>query len=95
MAIYRTPLGFQALTVTSGAAVALTVPAAANMAVISVENNSIRTRDDGTNPTTTVGFLVFPGNSIELQSLTVLNATKFIAVDATDATLSIQYYQQQ
>jgi hypothetical protein len=91
----RIPIGFQTLTV-SGSAVGLTVPTAANiMAIISVENNSVRYRDDGTNPTASIGFLLYPGNTLNLENLTVLNATKFIAVDGTDATLSIGYYQQQ
>jgi hypothetical protein len=50
-------LGYQQITAT-GTAASLTVPAGAKMAVISVETAAIRWRDDGVDPTTTVGMPV-------------------------------------
>lgn len=94
--IYRTPMGFQSLSVTNSSAVAPTVPSGANMAIIGVENNSVRYRDDGTAPTTSIGLMVNPGNTMEIHDVVVLDATSFIAVDnSATATLSILYYQQQ
>ncbi len=66
------------------------------MAIISVENNSVRYRDDGTAPTTSTGVMVNPANVIEIHDIVVLNATQFIAVDnSSSALLSVSYYQQQ
>lgn len=50
------PVGYQQLTPTSAAA--LTVPTGATFALLTAEVQAIRCRDDGTNPTTSVGFLI-------------------------------------
>ncbi len=51
----RTALGYEQLTSLT-TATALTPPAGATLAVISVEGAAVRYRDDGTAPTATVGM---------------------------------------
>jgi hypothetical protein len=51
------PMGFQQLTSISSAT-SLTVPAGATIAVITVEAEAARYRDDGTAPTASVGILL-------------------------------------
>lgn len=48
-------VGFQSLAVTNTAQ-ALTVPAGAEIAVMTVETNHVMWRDDGTDPTASVGI---------------------------------------
>ena len=88
------PVGYQQLTVT-GTAVALTVPSNANSATIVVEDNGVRFRDDGTNPTAGIGMPLYQNQSIQLQSRSMLEAIKFIRVSATSATLNISYYERK
>jgi len=85
------PLGYQQLTV-STTALSLTVPAKAIRAVIGVEAQPIRWRDDGTNPTSSVGMLQKADTFIEIYDPQALNAFKAIRQDASDATLNISYY---
>lgn len=93
-----TIVDFEALAVTSGAAVSLTstkVQAATNnvkrqYALITVEDNSVRWRADGTAPTTTVGHLAPAGTTIKLDSYAQLLNFKAIAT-AGAANLSVSY----
>ena len=88
--LQSSPKGYQQLTV-STAAVGLTLPAGAQRAVITVEVQSIRWRDDGTAPTDAIGTLVAANATIELNSLLSLRQFKAIRV-SVDAKLSITYY---
>jgi hypothetical protein len=81
-------LGYQQITSLSAAA-ALTVPDGATLAIITPESQSVRWRDDGTNPTSTVGMpltllttLSYDGN---------LKNIRFIQ-QAASATLNVCYY---
>src|SRR5262245_25977813 len=91
-ATWYTVKGFQTLTV-STAAVALTIPAGADWAVLNVEAQPIRWRQDGTDPSGAVGMLVAAGATMAMCGRE-LNVTKFIrASTATgDAILSIHFY---
>lgn len=82
-------LGFQALTVSSSA-VGFTKPVGASFALIRSETADVRWRDDGTNPTATVGALLAANESLEYDG--PLDAIKFIRTGGTDATLGIHYY---
>ena len=82
--------GFQTLTVSS-TAVALTVPATARLAVLTILADNIRYRDDGTNPTATVGMLVVAGSDIVVCGGPSLGAFRMIR-QTTDATVSVSYY---
>lgn len=87
-------LGYQQLSSLSSAA-ALTVPAGATIAEICVETASVRYRDDGTNPTTSVGMLVAPASSTIpscFQYGGPLAAIKFIAVSGSPV-IDVSYYQ--
>lgn len=82
------PVGYQQITPLT-AATALTVPARASYAVITVEGQPVRWRDDGTNPTASVGnplpvgaTLIYDGN---------LAAIKFIQT-AVAGTINVAYY---
>ena len=84
------PLGFQKLTV-SDSAVGLTVPLNANRALIVVEDATIRWRDDGSDPSTTVGTPLLQNQSMVLDHEDSLAAFKAIRDDSTDAVLNITY----
>ena len=87
----RKPYGYQQITV-STSAVGLTVPAGATRAVLGIEAQPLRYRDDGTDPTTSVGFLVAAGGTMELDSKESLEAFKAIRSSGSDATLNVLYY---
>jgi hypothetical protein len=63
----------------------------AKLALITVEDNSIRFRLDGTAPTTALGHLVVSGSALELQSITQIRNLKMIAA-AADATIQVTYF---
>lgn len=82
------PLGYQQITVLS-AAVGLTVPAGARFATIVAEAQAVRWRDDGTNPTASVGMSLAAGTILEYCG--DLSAIKFIEQTAS-AKLNVAYY---
>lgn len=83
-----TPKGYQQITAL-GSAAALTVPAGAKIALIGIENQPVRLRDDGTNPTASVGFKIAVGDS--LQYTGDLSNVKLIET-TTSATVNVLYY---
>ena len=83
-----TALGYQQIT-SLASATALTVPVGATVAVIQAESQSIRWRDDGTNPTTSVGMVLSAGESVFFTGS--LSTFKAIEV-AASAKLNISYY---
>lgn len=85
------PKGFQQLTV-STTAVGLTVPAGATRAVCHVQSQPLRWRDDGTNPTSSVGVLTAAAVIFELHGTYSMNAFKAIRSGSTDSVLEISYY---
>lgn len=83
-----TPLGYQQIT-SLAAAAALTVPAGATAALISAESQGIRWRDDGTNPTSSVGMPIAAGESIFFTG----SLSAFRAIEQTaSAKLNVNYY---
>lgn len=87
------PLGYQQIT-SLGSSTALTVPSdpekqPAEKAIISPESQSVRWRDDGTAPTTTVGYLLTAGSELEYDG--DLSKLRFIET-AASAKLNICYY---
>jgi len=87
---FQPTAGFQQITV-STTAVGLTVPQGALFAVVEIESNAIRYRDDGTDPTASVGMLV----NASTVPITVCNPNqkfKMIRQGAADATASVSYY---
>lgn len=82
------PLGYQQLTSLSSVA-GLTVPANTKSALIQAESQYIRWRDDGTNPTTSVGMVLAAGESLFFTGS--LSAFRAIEITAS-AKLNISYY---
>ena len=74
----------------TGSAVALTPPAGAVSAQITVSGANIRYADDGTSPTTSVGMPVYQASSWFYSG--PLSAIKFYAQSGT-ATLDVLYYK--
>lgn len=82
-------LGYQQITSLS-AAVGLTIPDGTVLALITCETQAVRWRDDGTDPTASIGYPL--ATATELQyAAAQLPELKFIE-QAASATLNICYY---
>lgn len=88
--VYAPLASYEQLTI-SDSAVSLTVPQIAKLAVITVENEPVRYRDDGTDPTADVGTLVKADGSIIVCGKS-LGSIRFFKDGATDATINVNYY---
>ena len=82
------PKGYQALAVSS-TAVSLTIPAGARIAYLYVESNTVRWRDDGTNPTASVGTPLKADADLLYDS--DLTKLRFIRASA-DAVVHVSFY---
>jgi len=87
--IRYTPLGYEQITSIS-AAKGLTPPTGATIALIEAEAQAVRYRDDGTDPTTTVGMPVAVGTSFWYAG--TLSAIQFIE-QTSGAILNVSYYR--
>lgn len=91
-----TCMGYQQLS-TLSSAVGLTVPTQtpngsatkANFALIICETQNVRWRDDGTDPTASVGMLLVAGTPLQYDG--DLSKIKFIETTAS-AKLNVSYY---
>lgn len=88
MIAFKKPLGYQQIT-SLAAAAGLTVPEGATIAVIVAETQAVRWRDDGTNPSGTVGVPLAVDTPLEYGG--DLSAIKFIQQTAS-AKLNVSYY---
>ena len=86
---YLNALGYQQITSLSSATT-LTIPAGTQLALVQAQSQSVRWRDDGTNPTATVGMLLAAGATLEYDG-DALGVISFIEM-AASATLNISYY---
>ena len=85
------PKGYEQLTSITSAA-SLTVPVGASLAIIQAETQDARFRDDGTDPTASVGMLLKAGEN-PLRIVTDLSKVRLInAVAGT--IVNVQYYGQ-
>lgn len=82
-------LGYQQIT-SLGSATALTVPTGATTAVITAEAQAVRYRDDGTDPSATVGMPV--AVAVALTYTGPLKNVKFIE-QTSGAKLNVLYYK--
>lgn len=82
------PLGYQQVTGLS-AVKTLTVPADTRIALIQPEAQNVRWRDDGTNPTASVGMIITADSILTFDG--DLSTMEFIEVAAT-AKLNVSYY---
>jgi len=87
----QTPLGYQQITSLS-ASTALTVPSGATAAVVTVESQAVRWRDDGTAPTAGAGQPLSAGQSMTIRGAAALAAVRFIE-QAASAKLNVSYYK--
>lgn len=87
----RVPTGWERITDLT-ASTMLTIPAGTNtqIALIQPEGANVRWRDDGGNPTATIGMLLTAGSFLEYNG--ELGNLKFIQVSAS-ATLNVNYYK--
>jgi hypothetical protein len=83
-----TPLGYQQIP-NVAAAVSLTVPNGAQVAMIRANTKDVRWRDDGTPPTAAVGTPLVAGETLAYEGN--LAAIQFIE-QAASAALDIDYY---
>jgi len=98
------PLGFCQITSLNSAVALVTascstgsVPAGAVIAEICVETASVRYRDDGVSPTTTVGILVAPTATAPVcyaYAIIPMTAVKFIAVSGSPV-INVSFYKYQ
>jgi hypothetical protein len=84
----RQPLGYEKPTPLTSAK-ALTVPAGATRALLQVEDQKVRWRDDGTDPTNAIGIVIGAGDEFLYEG--DLSAIKFIQETAT-AELNVAYF---
>ena len=82
------PLGHEQITSLSAAA-ALTVPAGAQVALITAQTQAVRFRDDGIAPTAAIGLPLAAGDTLTYEG--DLSAIQFIEQTAS-AALNIAYY---
>ncbi|KKL64945.1 hypothetical protein LCGC14_2159890 [marine sediment metagenome] len=82
--------GFEQLTVTNAAVRTLTVPQDAVMAIVNVQDKAIYSRDEGTNPTTTVGRLKKADTEFSVCG-SAMGTIGFIA-SGDDAKINVSYY---
>jgi len=86
----RTPIAFEQLTsLSSAAGLTAGTYSGATYATIQAEGEDVRWRDDGTNPTTSVGLTLYEGQTMNYFG--DLSAIKFIEEAAT-AKLNVAYY---
>lgn len=85
------PLGYQQRTISNSAVGFTSVPAGSTMAVVTIEDDDIRWRDDGTSPTSSVGMIAKQDSTITFENLGNLSAIKFIRITA-DAKINVSFY---
>jgi len=84
--------GYQQIAAaTTVAATPLTVPTQATIAIIQAEAQDARWRDDGVDPTASVGMILKAGEELVVNGADHLAAIKFINKSA-GAILNISYY---
>jgi len=83
------PLGYQQIT-SIAAATALTVPAGTSLVLISPEAQAVRWRDDGVNPTATIGYPLAVGSELAYSAANIA-ALRFIE-QVGGGILNVVYY---
>ena len=86
--------GFETITVTAAAAVGLTSASYSGKrgCFITVEDNAIRYRYDGSDPTDTSGHLIAVGEGRRFMHPTILSTLKMIGQAGGTATVQVSYY---
>lgn len=90
------PLGYQQITM-NASALTLTVPTGARWAIITAEGtaaDTVRWRDDGTAPTSTVGMpIAVPANGLSSTIIFATDLTALQFIGAATSKLDISYYK--
>lgn len=63
-----------------------------NTCTARVETASVRFRDDGTNPTSDVGYLLDDDNVLEISTNAIARAIRFISTTSTTAVVNVRCY---
>lgn len=87
---YLEPAGFTRITSLSSAAGLGTIPTDVKLTLIQPETQSVRWRDDGTNPTASVGMLLAVGDVLVYNGNPA--ALKLIETTAS-ATVNVTFYK--
>jgi len=69
----------------------LTVPTGAWMAIIQAEDQKVRWRADGTDPTDAIGMVLITEEELVLAGATMLAALRFLE-EAASAKLNVEYF---
>ncbi|MEZ2417660.1 hypothetical protein [Luteibacter sp. RCC_6_2] len=85
-----TPLGYQRVSIGTGAPSGLTPPVGARLATIQAEGANIRYRDFGGAPTASIGMRLLSTSTTQ-EYVGTLSAVQFIA-EGAGAFLNIAYY---
>lgn len=83
------PLGYQQISGLSSAT-GFTIPAGASVAIVTPQTQAVRWRDDGTDPSATVGYPLAVGSELTYDSAK-LAKIKFFEQTAS-AVLNVCYY---
>ena len=85
------PNGYQQLVASDiSSAVALTVPAGTRFAVLQAEGDDVRYRDDGVNPTGSVGMIIAVGTPVVYTA----NPTALKVIrESASSILNVSYYK--
>lgn len=82
--------GYEQLTI-STLVISLTVPRLAKMAVVTVEDEPLRYRDDGTAVTASIGTLIKADGSVVVCGK-AMDTIGFIRDGGTDSLINVNYY---
>ena len=89
------PQGYAQATVSTTAVALPSIPASCDRALIIMEaQGDCRWRDDGINPTSTVGMYMFAGQSLVIESQKSINNFRIIRQGNADVTLNVSYYSR-
>lgn len=89
-----TPISFEQITINTAVGLT-TIPSNANKAVITVQTAGIRYKNDGTNPTATVGHDMRIGSVIFLNGRNAVLNFKAIKSGSTNSKINVDYYVTQ
>lgn len=88
----RKPEGYGQVTVSTTALALPSIPTKASYAIVNISDQPVRYRDDGTDPTASVGMPVVADETIVLVSPQQIRNFRVIRSGGTDAELNVSYY---
>lgn len=88
-------VGFEQLSVVATSTKLASIPAKADKAVMTVEDATLRYKDNGADPTATEGLKIFIGGVIIINSRDALLNFRGIRTGGTNSELNILYYEHK